>query len=68
MPVVVLILNAFWWAPALWLAARRPAQTQDELVWFDRKARPAHVFARTRASVGTPAELVALLEGELQRA
>jgi dehydrogenase/reductase SDR family protein 12 len=53
---------------ALWLAARRPAQTQDELVWFDRKARPAHVFARTRASVGTPAELVALLEGELQRA
>ena len=51
---------------ALWLAARRPAQTRDDLVWFDRKARPAHVSARTRRSAGTPGELVALLEEELQ--
>jgi len=52
---------------ALWLAAQRPVQSRDDLVWFDRKARPAHVFARTRKSAGTPAELVALLEEELQR-
>lgn len=33
---------------ALWLAGTRPGQRDDEAIWFDRKARSAHMFARTR--------------------
>jgi dehydrogenase/reductase SDR family protein 12 len=33
---------------ALWLAARRPAQAETDGLWFDRRLRPAHVFAHTR--------------------
>jgi dehydrogenase/reductase SDR family protein 12 len=52
---------------ALWLAATRPSQPEQELVWFDRKPRPAHVYARTRETRETPASLVAYLEAELAR-
>lgn len=51
----------------LWLAATRPAQPDQDLVWFDRAIRPAHVFERTRDSRDTPAALVAYLDAELAR-
>jgi dehydrogenase/reductase SDR family protein 12 len=52
---------------ALWLAATRPTQPENEVVWFDRKVRPAHVYARTRISNDTPESLVAWLDAELAR-
>lgn len=52
---------------ALWLAGTRPAQPEEELVWFDRAIRPAHVYDRTRVSKDTPRSLVAYLESELAR-
>jgi len=52
---------------ALWLAATRPRQPQGELVWFDRKIRPAHVYAHTRQSRETPQSLVDFLRTEVQR-
>lgn len=42
---------------ALWLAAARPSQPSQELIWFDRKIRAAHAFAYTRASPETPTDL-----------
>lgn len=42
---------------ALWLAAERPSQPSQELIWFDRKIRAAHAFAYTRASPETPTDL-----------
>lgn len=45
----------------LWLAATRP-EPRPDAVWFDRAARPAHAFKRTRASKHAPGDLVALLE------
>ena len=50
---------------ALWLAAKRPSQDEKELVWFDRKARRAHVYPHTRTSKDTPQSLVAYLEKEI---
>ncbi len=52
---------------ALWLAAIRPPQKEQELVWFDRKPRTAHVYARTRITQATPQSLVDFLEIELAR-
>jgi dehydrogenase/reductase SDR family member 12 len=52
---------------ALWLAAARPPQPGADSIWFDRKPRPAHVYARTRESRETPESLVAFLERELAR-
>ena len=52
---------------AIWLAATRPAQEEKELVWFDRKQRPAHVYERTRTTKDTPQSLVDALEKELAR-
>jgi dehydrogenase/reductase SDR family protein 12 len=52
---------------ALWLAATRPPQEEKELVWFDRKARTAHVYERTRITKETPDSLVAYLDRELAR-
>jgi len=52
---------------AIWLAATRPAQEEKELVWFDRRQRPAHVYERTRATKDTPQSLVDYLEKELAR-
>lgn len=47
---------------ALWLAATKPAQPIGEHIWFDRKARPAHVAASTLVSRDTAETLVAYLE------
>lgn len=52
---------------ALWLAAMRPAQPDEELVWFDRKIWPAHVYAHTRRSRESPESLAAFLQAELDR-
>jgi dehydrogenase/reductase SDR family protein 12 len=52
---------------ALWLAARRPAQSAAERVWFDRAERPAHVYAHTRSTRHDAEELVRFLEEDLQR-
>lgn len=52
---------------AIWLAAKRPVQEEKELVWFDRKARTAHVYPRTRTTKETPQSLVAYLEKEVAR-
>jgi dehydrogenase/reductase SDR family protein 12 len=52
---------------ALWLAGVRPAQPEEESVWFDRAIRPAHMYERTRTSKDTPQSLVAYLDSELAR-
>jgi len=52
---------------ALWLAAARPSQPEQAIVWFDRKIRPAHVYARTRVTKETPQSLAAWLDAELAR-
>jgi dehydrogenase/reductase SDR family protein 12 len=52
---------------ALWLAGTRPKQPEEELVWFDRAIRTAHVYPRTRVTKDTPQTLVAYLDSELAR-
>ena len=47
---------------ALWLAATKPAQPIGEHLFFDRKARAAHLAASTRVSRDTAETLVAYLE------
>jgi len=47
---------------AIWLALIRPSQEEKELVWFDRKARTAHVYPHTRTSKDTPQSLLAFLD------
>lgn len=42
---------------AIWLAAKRPAQPNHELVWFDRKIRSAHAFAHTQSPKETASDL-----------
>jgi dehydrogenase/reductase SDR family protein 12 len=51
----------------LWLAATRPAQSGEELVWFDRKPRTAHVYERTRVTKESGASLMQYLDVELAR-
>lgn len=50
---------------ALWLAAQRPGQREEESVWFDRKQRAAHVYPHTRSTKDSPQSLVAWLEREV---
>ena len=52
---------------AIWLAGTRPSQPEQEIVWFDRKVRTAHVYERTRVTKDTPATLVAYLQRELDK-
>ncbi|MBL8336334.1 MAG: SDR family NAD(P)-dependent oxidoreductase [Rhodoferax sp.] len=52
---------------ALWLAAVRPPQREEESVWFDRKQRAAHVYPHTRTSKDTPQTLVAYLDADVAR-
>lgn len=49
----------------VWLAAARPPQQASEAIWFDRKERPAHIYAHTPKSTATAAEVIAALEGWL---
>jgi len=46
---------------ALWLAATKPEQPAGEHIWFDRKARAAHVVSITRTSRDTAETLVKFL-------
>jgi len=50
---------------ALWLCATRPPAPQEETVWFDRKARPTHVYEFTKKPQCTVEELVAYFQQEL---
>ena len=52
---------------AIWLAATRPPQPDGGVLWFDRKQRPTHVYARTRTTNETPQSLVTYLDKELAR-
>ena len=50
---------------ALWLCATRPAALDEEAVWFDRKARPVHMYEFTKKAQCTEQELVDYLQQEL---
>lgn len=52
----------------VWLAATRPPQVRDEAIWFDRKERPAHIYAHTPRSTATSTDVVATLERFLVQA
>jgi dehydrogenase/reductase SDR family member 12 len=49
----------------IWLAASRPTNPSGDHVWFDRKARTAHLFSRTRNTSETPASLACWLDAVL---
>lgn len=51
---------------ALWLCANRPDLDEDEVIWFDRKPRPTHMYDATRTPLCTIEELVDYLRGELE--
>jgi dehydrogenase/reductase SDR family member 12 len=51
----------------VWLAATRPAQSNAEAIWFDRKERGVHIYAHTPKSNDKPADLVAALEANTHR-
>ena len=51
---------------ALWLCAVRPP-IQPEVVWFDRKARPTHIFEFTKSPQCTIEELVEYFENDISR-
>jgi dehydrogenase/reductase SDR family protein 12 len=46
----------------VWLAERRPEQRDEDVIWFDRKERSAHVYPRTRQTADTPQTLAAALQ------
>ena len=49
---------------ALWLCAARP-EVQNDVVWFDRSARPTHMYDFTRTPQCTIEELVAHFQSDL---
>lgn len=51
-----------------WLAAARPDQAQEDVIWFDRKERTAHIYPHTPNSPDTAEDLVAFLEANTQAA
>ena len=48
---------------AIWLLATRPKPVPGAL-WFDRKARPAHVYRQTRENLNSDAELLAKISAD----
>jgi len=52
---------------ALWLCATRPSAPDEEVVWFDRKPRPTHMYEYTKEPQCTVEELVDYLQQELDR-
>ena len=52
---------------ALWLCSTRPPIASEDVVWFDRKPRPAHMYEYTKKAQCTVDELVEYLRHELQR-
>lgn len=53
---------------AVWLAAMRPDQPAEDIVWFDRKVRSAHVYPHTRATSASGDTLIAFLQAQLAAA
>jgi dehydrogenase/reductase SDR family protein 12 len=51
---------------AVWLVAARPPQEAVDAVWFDRKARPAHLGALTRDAGDSAATLADFLQERLR--
>ncbi len=51
---------------ALWLAQRRPG-TGENVIWFDRKQRPAHIYRHTRMPEITGEELIDRLDFHLKK-
>ncbi len=51
---------------ALWLCAARPAASDEDNVWFDRRPRPAHMYDFTKKSQCTVEDLVDFLRAELE--
>ncbi|WP_187275910.1 SDR family NAD(P)-dependent oxidoreductase [Parahaliea aestuarii] len=49
---------------AIWLCANRPpiAEGGEDVLWFDRKARSAHMFDATRSSRNSEAEVISYLQ------
>jgi dehydrogenase/reductase SDR family protein 12 len=47
---------------ALWLAASRPVDTEDEVIWFDRKPRSTHAFSLTRRPLCSVEAFIAFLD------
>jgi len=52
---------------ALWLCATRPTASDEEVVWFDRKPRPIHMYEYTKKPQCTVEELVDYLQQELDQ-
>jgi len=50
---------------ALWLCATRPPIGEEEVIWFDRKARATHMYEATRTPLCTVEQLVDYLRDEL---
>ena len=50
-----------------WLAASRPTEVIDQ-IWFDRKPRTAHAYAKTRETRTTIADIIAYLERDRLKA
>ncbi len=50
---------------AVWLVAQRPVQVAEDVVWFDRKARPAHLYPHTRGRPEAGGELAGFLQQKL---
>lgn len=53
---------------AVWLAAVRPDQPAEDIVWFDRKVRSAHVYPHTRGTAASGDNLTAFLQAQLTAA
>ena len=71
LPIFAIIQNPILRTPrqgsdtALWLCATRPP-LEDDVVWFDRKARVTHMYNYTKKPQCTIEELVEYFEGELR--
>lgn len=51
----------------VWLADQRPVQAAEGSIWFDRKERPPHIYARTRVGNDTPQALIDYLDAWVER-
>ena len=52
---------------ALWLAATKPETGSEETVWFDRQARPSHIYEATKTPLCSQQELVDYLQAHSRR-
>lgn len=67
MPMFSILLNPLLRSPyqatdtAIWLAQKRPT-TKENIVWFDRKQRPSHIFGFTRRPRTTTSEIISFMD------